>query len=135
MLFVLGSLAYVWRKAFPVSLIAGGDVALLVAVYPVALPATRCSRRRHLRRTGGILSSARPVAPFNRIGDYSYGLYVYAFPIQQTVVQRAPAIEPLTLFARRRWSTLIVSAASWHVVEKPALGRNPASTAIHRPSP
>ena len=30
----------------------------------------------------------------NRAGDYSYGLYVYAFPIQQTIVQRAGNLEP-----------------------------------------
>ena len=38
--------------------------------------------------------------------DYSYGLYVYAFPIQQTVVRLAPDIAPSTLFAPRsssRW--------------------------------
>jgi peptidoglycan/LPS O-acetylase OafA/YrhL len=59
---------------------------------------------------------------FNRIGDYSYGVYVYAFPIQQTLVERIPLIEPLPLFALALPATLAVAALSWHFVEAPALG-------------
>jgi len=34
----------------------------------------------------------------NRMGDYSYGLYIYAFPIERTLRQYIPAIQPLELF-------------------------------------
>ena len=58
----------------------------------------------------------------NRAGDYSYGLYVYAFPIQQTIVQRAGNLEPLTLFAYAFPVTLVMAMLSWHALERPALG-------------
>ena len=53
--------------------------------------------------------------------DYSYGLYVYAFPIQQTVVRLVPDIAPPLLFAAAFALTLAVAAVSWHALEAPAL--------------
>ncbi len=59
---------------------------------------------------------------FNRLGDYSYGLYLYAFPIQQALVLLNRDITPWRLFALALPLTLAVAALSWHGVEKPALG-------------
>src|SRR5205823_1760511 len=59
---------------------------------------------------------------FNGLGDYSYGLYVYSFPIQQTIVYVMPEVSPLLLFALAMLLTLAVAALSWHMVEKPLLG-------------
>jgi peptidoglycan/LPS O-acetylase OafA/YrhL len=47
---------------------------------------------------------------------------VYAFPIQQTLVERIPGLDPLPLFALALPLTLAVAAISWHGVEAPALG-------------
>ncbi|HEY1772553.1 MAG TPA: acyltransferase [Gammaproteobacteria bacterium] len=58
---------------------------------------------------------------FNRAGDYSYGLYIYAFPIEQTLRQCFPAILPLQLFAAASVLTLGCAMLSWHFVEQPAL--------------
>jgi len=58
---------------------------------------------------------------FNRMGDYSYGLYIYAFPIEQTLRQSFPAILPLQLFAAASVLTLACAMLSWHLVEAPAL--------------
>jgi peptidoglycan/LPS O-acetylase OafA/YrhL len=58
---------------------------------------------------------------FNRMGDYSYGLYIYAFPIQQTLRQFFPAILPLELFAAAGMLTLGCAMLSWHFIEQPAL--------------
>jgi peptidoglycan/LPS O-acetylase OafA/YrhL len=58
---------------------------------------------------------------FNRLGDYSYGLYVYAFPIQQVIVTFLKGIQPETLFGIAFLATLTLAVMSWHVVEKPAL--------------
>lgn len=60
-----------------------------------------------------------PVSP--RIGDVSYGLYVFAFPIQQTAVWLKPNIGPWTLFAVSFVATFAVAWCSWHALEKPAL--------------
>src|SRR5438552_1644967 len=61
-------------------------------------------------------------AAFNRIGDYSYGLYVYAFPIQQALVNVKHDLDPFGLFAAAFALTLLMAMASWHGMEKPALG-------------
>jgi peptidoglycan/LPS O-acetylase OafA/YrhL len=58
---------------------------------------------------------------FNRAGDYSYGLYIYAFPIEQTLRQYFPDITPLELFPVATLLTLICAMLSWHFVEHPAL--------------
>ena len=58
---------------------------------------------------------------FNRFGDYSYGLYIYAFPIQQTLRQYFPAITPMELFPAASVLTLICAMLSWHFIEEPAL--------------
>jgi peptidoglycan/LPS O-acetylase OafA/YrhL len=58
---------------------------------------------------------------FNRAGDYSYGLYIYAFPIQQTLRQYFEHIRPLQMFVAASIFTLMFAALSWHLIEKPAL--------------
>jgi len=57
----------------------------------------------------------------NRAGDYSYGLYVYSFPLQQTLMQRFPGLEPGSLFALSLPLGIAVAALSWHALERPAL--------------
>ena len=44
------------------------------------------------------LVPAGPIRRFNLIGDYSYGLYILCFPIQQTFVMLDPGITPWALF-------------------------------------
>jgi peptidoglycan/LPS O-acetylase OafA/YrhL len=61
------------------------------------------------------------VRAFNRVGDYSYGMYIYAFPVQQSVVAWAPGISVASLFLVSVTITLLLSAASWHLLERPAL--------------
>jgi peptidoglycan/LPS O-acetylase OafA/YrhL len=58
---------------------------------------------------------------FNRLGDYSYGLYIYAFPIEQTLRQYIPEIQPVELFCCASLLTLGCAMLSWHFVEHPAL--------------
>ena len=58
---------------------------------------------------------------FNEWGDFSYGVYIYAFPIQQTLAQFFPAMTLLAMVATSSLLTLAVAALSWHGVEKRAL--------------
>ena len=58
---------------------------------------------------------------FGRYGDFSYGIYLYAFPVQQTLVHMF-GIMSVPRFAGLAFAvTLLLAAASWHCVEKPAL--------------
>ncbi len=63
----------------------------------------------------------------NRLGDLSYGVYIFAFPVQQLGVHWA---------RQQNWSfaaslffsataTLLLAYASWHLVEKRALRFKP----------
>ena len=58
---------------------------------------------------------------YNRIGDYSYGFYLWQFPIQQWVMLRRPDSTPLELMSIAAPITLALAALSWHFVEAPAL--------------
>lgn len=58
---------------------------------------------------------------FNRFGDYSYGLYLYGFVVQQLVAHWFPQFGPGRLFAASFPVALCLAIASWHLIEKPAL--------------
>jgi peptidoglycan/LPS O-acetylase OafA/YrhL len=53
--------------------------------------------------------------------DLSYGTYLWAFPVQQTLIQFADVHQPLVLFATVVPIVLAIAAGSWLLVEKPAL--------------
>jgi peptidoglycan/LPS O-acetylase OafA/YrhL len=70
-------------------------------------------------KTGGI------IAKYTKNIDYSYGLYIYAFPIQQTVIYFFPKINFSYYFIFTLAITLIFAILSWHIIEKPALQFKP----------
>lgn len=61
------------------------------------------------------------VARTARFGDFSYGLYLYAFPVQQLVIDqwgvRGTAVNFVTVLA----ITSVFAVLSWHLIERPAL--------------
>jgi peptidoglycan/LPS O-acetylase OafA/YrhL len=60
-----------------------------------------------------------------RFGDWSYGVYIYAFPIQQTVLYLRPDIGFVAYVALTALLTLACGAASWHLIEVRALAHKP----------
>ena len=58
-----------------------------------------------------------------RFGDLSYGLYLYAFPMQQVIVATMPSNEHPILTCMLL--TVPLAALSWHLVEAPALRWKP----------
>jgi peptidoglycan/LPS O-acetylase OafA/YrhL len=69
---------------------------------------------------------------FNRFGDYSYGVYIYAYPIQQTVHSFWPDLSPGGLTALASAPTLVMAMLSWRFVEKPALAHREAFASATR---
>lgn len=67
------------------------------------------------------LSFFRPlfVVP-GTIGDISYGVYIYGFLVQQTLMNYFD-LNPYVLTLSAMTITYIFSIASWHIIEKPAL--------------
>jgi len=123
LLFALGSLAYLWRDTIPLSLVALSGAIALIVLNPAGL--TRGVLFAPLLCYTLLTIAYHPAlrwSAFNRLGDYSYGLYVYSFPIQQTVVRMMPEADPALVFACTMLLTLPLAALSWHLLEKPALG-------------
>jgi peptidoglycan/LPS O-acetylase OafA/YrhL len=59
---------------------------------------------------------------YNSFGDYSYGVYLWGFPMQQLVVHLfGRPTRPSLNFAASFPLALLCAIASWHLVERPAL--------------
>jgi peptidoglycan/LPS O-acetylase OafA/YrhL len=58
---------------------------------------------------------------YNRFGDYSYGVYLWGFPVQQVLAHHWPGAMPLANAALALPLALCVAVVSWHLVEKPSL--------------
>lgn len=57
-----------------------------------------------------------------RIGDPSYGIYIYAWPVQQTLVTLFPEEGPYFNTMAATVITVTLAMLSWRLLEKPALG-------------
>lgn len=65
------------------------------------------------------------------LGDLSYGIYIYAFPIQQTVYLYCRAkLSIMQMIALNTILTLICSYLSWHLIENPFLRLKPRQRKI-----
>ena len=123
--FVLGSLFYLYRYSIRINI--GACIASFVAAVlilqaddhrfaPLAVPllvyVTVCLGMWRLPLFG----------PLKR-GDYSYGIYLYGFPISVMLFFLVPAVKNIWLMPPAALLlTFIFAAASWNLIEKPALG-------------
>ncbi|AAW74036.1 acyltransferase [Xanthomonas oryzae pv. oryzae] len=63
---------------------------------------------------------------FGRFGDMSYGIYIYAFPVQQTLFWLwGESISFNTSLALALTITGLLAWISWHLIEQPALRLKP----------
>ena len=120
-MYLAGVVFYRFRDIIPVSRAAIGTCALALvaacvvplgytALFPVAgtylVMCFSFSTSIHLHKT-------------NRFGDFSYGTYLYAFPIQQLIMSGiGHPIHPLLLFACATPPTLLAAVISWYTVER-----------------
>jgi peptidoglycan/LPS O-acetylase OafA/YrhL len=127
--FLAGSITYVMRDRVPVSSILAVACVLYIAVFSVTMPESfgqhvgfaigACIALPYLVAWLGIQPLPVPW-PF-KTGDYSYGVYLYAFPIQQTVVYLTGTRSPLVVMALSILPVILLATLSWHFVEKPTL--------------
>ena len=121
-LFLFGSFATKRRASWCVAacwalaalaMIARRPLLALWLVLPATVLAFGRSSLPYLRRAG-------------RFGDVSYGLYIYAFPVQQTMIWLYKDKLPWgVVLALTVMSTFALAFASWHLVEKRALRLKP----------
>ena len=63
-------------------------------------------------------------------GDYSYGLYIYGWPVQQIMAQRFPTWSPRLNAASSLVCALGLAALSWHLVEESSLAQKKRVSAV-----
>lgn len=120
--FLSGVVAYHWRDRIPVdNQLAVVAAALAYGLY--WLPQTTFLIQFPLLYLAIWLGMQRfPRIEWLQRGDYSYGLYLYAYPVQQTLMALLPgAREWYFNLALTLPVTLAIAMLSWHLVEKPAL--------------
>jgi peptidoglycan/LPS O-acetylase OafA/YrhL len=125
--FFAGSTVYALRRRVPYTpLLAAGAAAALTAAALIG------GLRFMFPLAGGYLLlflacwPALPLQGFGRYGDFSYGLYVFAYPLQQSIVQAAgTAISMPLYFGLAFGATLVLAVLSWHFIEAPSLARKP----------
>jgi peptidoglycan/LPS O-acetylase OafA/YrhL len=117
--------------------------AALLALYPqaarsrwLALPATIAAAAQPfalgtpfsnwimdlLLVTGTIAFAHWPLprlARFGRYGDFSYGIFIYAYPTQQLIAWLGVSEAPYRMLALAYPLTLALAVLSWHCVERP----------------
>lgn len=73
------------------------------------------------------------LAKFTARGDYSFGLYIYAFPVQQALSELFPAMGLPALVGCSIAATMTLAVASWHLVEQPMLRLKRRPMAVAQP--
>lgn len=122
--FLLGAAGYIWKGGLPLNSVLFGACAVsAIAIYSYQLfrldllaivAATYCTLYLGMVRIPGL--------PFLKHGDYSYGIYLYGYPIQQGLVYFAPVLrEWWMVFLIAAPVTTLLAVLSWHAIEKPVL--------------
>jgi|FLYM01.1.fsa_nt_gi peptidoglycan/LPS O-acetylase OafA/YrhL len=128
--FLIGSVLYLKRHAIPyspvlfwisVAMIVGSGFVLPEAVFSVMPSATALALPFYAYVTVYLGVTKLPKLPYFSRGDYSYGIYLYGFPIQQAIVVATGVTNPFTLFALTVLPVTLLATFSWHWVEKPTL--------------
>jgi peptidoglycan/LPS O-acetylase OafA/YrhL len=63
------------------------------------------------------------IACYRHLGDYSYGVYIYAFPVQEILAHLFKGISPVSMILLGFPVVLLAAVFSWHFIEKPAMAR------------
>ncbi len=135
--FVAGMAFYVLRNRVPLS--AGG--ALLASASIVVSLAFPYASLFVLPPAAAYLIfwvafvPCRPLQGFANHGDLSYGIYLYAFPLEQIIVSlHGGQMQPLSLFLLSVPACLVAAFLSWHGLEKHFLHRGRPARLVQSPT-
>lgn len=124
--FYCGVLLWVHRRRIP-----GSRALLLLAVAVLALVLDRYQTSALARLLYPAVLAYAVISlalipdglmrRYNSVGDYSYGVYIYAFPVEQLMIQSIPRLNPWELSGLTLLATLLLAVPSWHLLEEPML--------------
>jgi len=130
-LFFCGASFYLFRERVSMSkAIAAACIAALVAA--AVLTSNHLLHRLVLGAVLPFLTlwfgfvPSGPIRRFNELGDYSYGVYILACPVQFFLADRFEGLSPWGLFALSMVIVLPLAIISWHYLE---------SRVLHTPLP
>ncbi|QIL02015.1 acyltransferase [Sphingomonas sinipercae] len=121
--FVLGMAAYRYRSLAPFK--GWAALSLLVVAGGLAWTGSGVEEIWSAAIGYGVLClgfmRAPLLLPFNQIGDFSYGTYIYGFMVQQSIAAVFPGIGLAGMIALAVPAAILCGALSWHFVERPAI--------------
>jgi peptidoglycan/LPS O-acetylase OafA/YrhL len=119
--FFAGSVAYLYREQIPIR--TSFFVICLIATFAILpLPWFRVFMPLALCYTTLWLMCRLPLRNVDRRADLSYGIYIYAFPVQQMLTMfHANRFGLTAYFALSLLVTAPLAAASWFAIEAPAM--------------
>ncbi len=122
--FALGMLAYVWRDRLLLDWRIAGLLWSLPVIFgfTILLPLVILVAVGYSLLWLGFVAKGT-VLSYNRLGDYSYGIYIYAFPVQQSLALIFPGIGPYENMALAAPITILLAVLSWHLIEENALAK------------
>jgi peptidoglycan/LPS O-acetylase OafA/YrhL len=123
-LFMSGAAFYIFRSAISYR----NDLALTAAVLLVGMAFNHGTEELAMPVLGGYLifwfSFLKNTPRLNRINnstDLSYGIYLYAWPIQNLLIKFIPGITPPIVIMLTTIATVGLACLSWRLIEKPSL--------------
>jgi peptidoglycan/LPS O-acetylase OafA/YrhL len=123
MLFTSGACFCVWRAQIPLRAWAAWLALALMGIsllHPVTaqLGVTTCGAYALFTFA---FARVPALERFARAPDFSYGLYLYGWPVQKLWLWGVPTLSPWVLFPLSWIVSVALGALSWTLVEKPAL--------------
>jgi peptidoglycan/LPS O-acetylase OafA/YrhL len=121
--FFSGAAMYLYRERIPLS---GVFVAVVLAALWLSLASVEFFTRLYIVTIPYLaiylaLVPGGVVRRFNKMGDYSYGIYIYAWPVQQALATVYEGISAGSMVVGSFIVTFLLAAVSWHLIEKKAL--------------
>ncbi len=118
--FLAGAFLATVRSSLSPRLLSLIGSAALVSAFLVSEPALVIAGLASL--TVGLgMTNWRACAALHRLGDPSYGIYIFSFPVQQVLYQTGAARTPGAMFAFAAPISIAIGYLSWHAVERRAL--------------